>query len=138
MNAVSETRKIMRKAISHYSNEQNAEPKLTQIKIYSNDLEEAPRYSVLKEWEETGRELTLKELMLVPKMDFTGKGMKADMFVEPQIKNILKRLSKEYKHDIKEVAIIVAVNDNGCEDLKLILTLGGKPTKLIDLEKLLE
>jgi len=138
MDAVIQTKKIMRKAIMQYSKELKREPRDTQIKIFTDSEESTPRYEVLRGFKEKQMELTLKQLMLVPKVDFTGKGMKAELFVEPAIKNILKRLSNEEEKDISELSVIVAVNDNDCEDLRLILAYEDKPLRLISLEKIME
>ena len=132
MDAEIETKKIMRNAIIHYAGEKEKEVKELNIKIYTEDAECNPKYKLLSNFKDEGfDEITLKQLMLVPKVDFTGKGLKADLFVQPKIKGILNRLSKEQKIDSEKVSVIIATNDNECNDLRLILCINEKPLKLL-------
>ena len=130
-----QTKKIMRKAILSYSKEQNAEAKDTQIRIYSQEGE--PKYEILKDFKDNDpvTELTLKQLMLVPKADFTGKGLQA-MLIEPHIKNILIKLSRWEKLELDNTSVVIATNDNEGTDLRLILCKNKKPMKLVSFEKL--
>ena len=90
MDTQIETKKIMRKAIQSYAEQLNEEVTNTQIKIYTDCEKATPKYKILNSFkDENSLEITIKQLMLVPKVDFTGKGLKAEMFVEPTIKNIL-------------------------------------------------
>ena len=139
MDTTIETKKIMRKAIQSYAEKRNDEVTNTQIKIYTDCENATPKYKILNSFkEENAQIITLKELMLVPKLDFTGKGIKADMFVEPTIKNILKRLSKEQEKEVEKISIFVATNDARCEDLKLILCVDNKPLKRIKFSDILD
>ena len=60
------------------------------------------------------------------------------MFVEPTIKNILKRLSKEQEKEVEKISIFVATNDERCDDLKLILCVDNKPLKRIKFSDILD
>ena len=139
MDTQIETKKIMRKAIQSYAEQLNEEVTNTQIKIYTDCEKATPKYKILNSFkEENSLEISLKQLMLVPKIDFTGKGLKAELFVEPTIKNILKRLSKEEDKEVKKVSVFVATNDIKCEDLKLILCLDNKPFKRLKFSDILD
>jgi hypothetical protein len=137
VSAELETKKIMRNAILKYAETYKNEVKNTQIRIYTSDNECNPKYNILNEFKDLeNNEITLKQLMLVPKVDFTGKGLKASLFVEPKIKSILKGLSKSEDKDPKIVSVIVATNDNQCIDLRLILCIENKPLKLISFKEI--
>jgi hypothetical protein len=138
MDAEIETKKIMRNAILSYAEKGMASVKNTQIKIFTEDEECNPKYRILNSFKDINNEISLKQLMLVPKVDFTGKGMKANLFVEPQIKNILKRLSKEQQKESEKVSVIVATNDDECNDLRLILCIEEKPLKLIGFKEIFD
>ena len=132
MDAELETKKIMRNAIIHYAGERETEVKEMNIKIYTEDTECNPKYKILSNFKDfESNEITLKQLMLVPKIDFTGKGIQAELFVQPKIKGILNRLSKEQKSESTDVSVIIATNDNECKDLRLILCIKNKPLKLL-------
>ena len=139
MDTQIETKKIMRNAIKSYAEQRNDEITNTQIKIYTDSEKATPKYKVLNSFKEDNSiEITLKELMLVPKVDWTGKGLKADMFVEPTIKNILKRLSKQEQKKVESISVFVATNDINCEDLKLILCVDNKPLKRLKFSEILD
>jgi len=122
----------MRNAIIHYAGERETEVKEMNIKIYTEDTECNPKYKILSNFKDVeSNEITLKQLMLVPKIDFTGKGIQAELFVQPKIKGILNRLSKEQKSESTDVSVIIATNDNECKDLRLILCIKNKPLKLL-------
>ncbi len=132
MDAELETKKIMRNAILHFSKERNEDVLKTQIRIFTENEECDGSYQILTNFNfGEAHDLNLKQLMLVPKIDFRGKGMLADLFVEPKIKSILKNLTKQYNEDSKNVSVIVGTNDVNCDELKLILTINQKPIKLI-------
>ena len=77
MDTTIETKKIMRKAIQSYAEKRNDEVTNTQIKIYTDCENATPKYKILNSFaEENAQIITLKELMLVPKLDFTGKGIR--------------------------------------------------------------
>lgn len=139
MDSTIETKKIMRNAIKSFAEKRNDEVTNTQIKIYTDNQKAIPKYKVLNSFKEDGSiEITLKELMLVPKVDWTGKGLKADMFVEPTIKNILKRLSKQEQKEVESISVFVATNDISCDDLKLILCVDNKPYKRLKFSDILD
>jgi len=131
-----ETKKIMRDAIVKFSESMECDTKETQIRIYSEDSK--PKYKILRKYADTvpATELTLKELMLTPKIDMTGKGIKA-MLIEPQIKNILVKLSKFEKWNVDDTSVVVVSMDNEGYDLKLVVCRNEKPIKKISFEKLL-
>tara|TARA_R110000851_G_scaffold318082_2_gene481768 strand:- start:951 stop:1370 length:420 start_codon:yes stop_codon:yes gene_type:complete len=139
MDSINETKKIMRKAIKSYAKKRNEEVVNTQIKIYTDCEKATPMYKILTSFnEEVSEEISLKQLMLLPKVDFTGQGLKADIFVTPTIKNILKRLGSEYKKEVTKMSIYVATSDVSCEDLKLILCIDNKPYKRLKFKDILD
>lgn len=135
-----ETKKIMRKAIKSYAVKRESEVTNTQIKIYTESEKANPQYKILNSFnEDYSEEITLKQLMLVPeKLDLLQRGTMAKMFVEPTIKNILKRLGKEYKKDVRQVSVFIATSDTDCENLKLILCIDGKPFKRLKFNDVLD
>ena len=105
-----ETKKIMRKAIKSYAVKRESEVTNTQIKIYTES----------------------------EKLDLLQRGTMAKMFVEPTIKNILKRLGKEYEKDVRQVSVFIATSDTDCENLKLILCIDDKPFKRLKFNDVLD
>lgn len=137
MDAEIQTKKIMRNAIITYAKKEGKEVTETQIKIFTTDEEGNPKYSILNNFVDV-KEITLKELMLVPKVDFLGKGMMADALVQPMIKNIVKRLGGEYGKEVKSISVIVATSDHQCEELKLIMCVDNQPFKRLRFSDILD
>ena len=138
MDAILETKKIMRNAIKTYAEKRQSEITNTQIKIYTESEKATPKYKILNSFnDDFSEEITLKQLMLIPSLDWTGKSMKL-LVVEPAIKNILKRLSKEQNKDVKSISVFVATNDITAEQLKLILCIDDKPLKRLRFTDILD
>lgn len=137
MDAEIQTKKIMRNAMMTYARKEGNHVTETQIKIFTTDEEGSPRYAILNNFVDV-REITLKELMLVPKVDFLGKGMMADALVQPMIKNIIKRLGGEYGKEVKSVSVIVATSDQECNELKLIMCVDNQPFKRLRFSDILD
>lgn len=138
MDAILETKKIMRNAIKTYAEKRQSEITNTQIKIYTESEKATPKYKILNSFnDDFSEEITLKQLMLIPSLDWTGKSMKL-LVVEPAIKNILKRLSKEQNKDVQSISVFVATNDITAEQLKLILCIDDKPLKRLRFTDILD
>ena len=138
MDAILETKKIMRNAIKTYAEKRQSEITNTQIKIYTESEKATPKYKILNSFnDDFSEEITLKELMLIPSLDWTGKSMKL-LVVEPAIKNILKRLSKEQNKNVQSISVFVATNDITAEQLKLILCIDDKPLKRLRFTDILD
>lgn len=139
METKNETKKIMRNAIKSYAEKRGEQVINTQIKIYTNCEKATPSYKILTAFsDECSEEITLKELMLVPKVDWTGKSVKAELFVAPTIKNILKRLGKEHEKEVTKVSVYIATSDINCDDLKLILCIDNEPFKRLKFSDILD
>jgi hypothetical protein len=138
MDAILETKKIMRNAIKTYAEKRQSEITNTQIKIYTDSEKATPKYKILNSFnDDFSEEITLKQLMLIPSLDWTGASMKL-IVVEPTIKNILKRLSKEQNKNVKSISVFVATNDVTAEQLKLILCIDDKPLKRLKFTDILD
>ena len=138
MDAILETKKIMRNAIKTYAEKRQSEITNTQIKIYTESEKATPKYKILNSFnDDFSEEITLKQLMLIPSLDWTGKSMKL-LVVEPAIKNILKRLSKEQNKNVQSISVFVATNDITAEQLKLILCIDDKPLKRLRFTDILD
>ena len=137
MSSIIETKKIMREAIKTYAKKRNDVVTNTQIKIYTESDDADPKFNMLQSFKPF-EDITLKELMLVPKFDINLKGFKANTFVRPAIKNILLRLAKENNRNVTSVSVIVATNDMECEKLKLMMCIDNQPYKRIKFNDILE
>lgn len=137
MSNIVETKKIMRNAIMSYAEKRNDVVTKTQIKIYTESNDADPKFNMLQSFKPY-EEITLNELMLVPKFDMLLKGFKANTFVKPAIKNILLRLAKENNLNVTSISVVVATDDMECEKLKLMMCINNQPYKRIKFKDIIE
>lgn len=138
MDVELETKKIMRKAIKYYAGLNQKNVTKTQIKIFC-DEELNSKYGVLHDFDvENYTEVTIKALILSGnKFDVTGKSMLFPPIVNAQVKNIIKRLGKQYNQPTNDISLLVASADEDCEKLVLMMVLKNKPFKTLEFEKIL-
>lgn len=138
MDAEIETKKIMKKAISYYSSLNNKKSTQTQIKIFC-DEDLNPKYGVLHDFKvDEYEDVSLGDLILAGKrFDAIGRNIIYPNFINPVVKNLIKRLGKEYNRSTNGISLMVASKDDNCDELVFMVLLDDKPFKRVNFEDIL-
>ncbi len=127
---ISQTKKIMREALTHFGKKASLEPKQVQLLISSVDESGNPTYTLMHDYQ---------PIQLVTFLEILNKSfdfMQTEAQAAPFLKNALNRLAKQLETEVTNISILIFTD--GAEvgnEVRLYLCNGHENIKELDFEQ---